>query len=549
MTVKKMLVSLARVLFVALCFLQRGADGSETHKHMFTSYANLLKLYYMEEESLSNVDLFLREELQQHKDEASVDAAHNLSSVRKFVEEAKKTHREVGSEVKDYLSHPVNVFHLAQRLHYGWKNTIQLIKNSKACREWHMPYVVSRLSNIEANLPSDEDMSSVAYNLFTIQYTQRIPTSHILQGRVGPHASRVPISPQEQFRIVKLAVEEDDYYYAAQWLKHLSKSPQLKDMKREEDGFNASNVFGLLASAYFRIKMTPEALKATEELLKKEPENPVARANKAFFQERLDKDKGDKPARALRYRKDDSYRRNYETLCRGTNIKLRRLKCRLLPTWPMSRISFYKVEVLKRKPPIIAIHDVISRADAALIANISDTEFEKASMDSEEGFRTPSFTLVLSKVLPADKKRKTKERHEKYMAVLDKIRTRFQVLPFMATQPYAAGESEARNFGHQGFYLKPAPDFEIQTMGGHTGTAMMFLNDVEMGGEIVFPSANTRVEPQVGTVVYYYPSMKRFHTVCPVAYGTEWLLVRSFFEKRAPHWCRPHEDPQLFGGY
>ncbi|KAL8587706.1 hypothetical protein ACOMHN_020924 [Nucella lapillus] len=538
---------LAFVLFVALCLLQGGVECRDVDKHMFTSYANLLKLYFMEEEGLSNVDLYLREELLQHQDEASVDDAHNLSSVRKLVEEAKKTHLEVGSEVKEYLSHPINAFHLAQRLHYGWREAIQLIKNSKACREWHLPQVVARLSNIEENLPSSEDMSAVAYNLFTIQYTQKVPTSHLLKGLLGQHASRAPISPQEQFRIVKLAVEEDEYYYAVQWLKHLSKSPHLKDMRREEDGFNATNVLGMLASAYFRLKMTPEALKATEELLKKDPENTLARSNKAFFQERVtrDKEKGDQPARVARYSNDDSYRKNFETLCRGTKLKLRRLKCRLEPTWPMSKISFYKVEVLKRKPPIIAIHDVISRADATLIANVSDKEFEKAAMDTEEGFKTPAFTLVLSRVKPADKKRKTKLLHEKYMDTLSKISDRLSVLPHMALKPFSAGEFEARNFGHQGFYLKPKSDFEVYTIGGHTGTAMMFLNDVKMGGEIVFPSAKTRVEPRVGTVVYYYPSMKRFHTVCPVAYGTEWLLVRSFFERRAYSWCRSHEDPDL----
>ena len=120
-----------------------------------------------------------------------------------------------------------------------------------------MPHVMSRLSNIEDNLPSPDDLTSVAYNLLTIQHTQGIRTKDLLEGRVGGHASLAPVSPEEQFRVARLAVDEDDYYYAAQWLKRLSKSGRLKDMRREEHGFNATNVLGMLASAYFRVSTKP----------------------------------------------------------------------------------------------------------------------------------------------------------------------------------------------------------------------------------------------------------------------------------------------------
>ena len=116
-----------------------------------------------------------------------------------------------------------------------------------------MPHVISRLSNIEDNLPTDDDLTSVAYNLLTIQHTQGIRTKDFLEGRVGGHVSLAPITPEEQFRVAKLAVDEDDYYYAAQWLKYLSRSGRLKDLRREEHGFNATNVLGMLASAYFRV--------------------------------------------------------------------------------------------------------------------------------------------------------------------------------------------------------------------------------------------------------------------------------------------------------
>lgn len=68
------------VVFTSCSQWTRAADHD---KHMFTSYANLLKLFYMEEESLSNVDVFLREELAKHGDQDSADAAHNLTSIHR----------------------------------------------------------------------------------------------------------------------------------------------------------------------------------------------------------------------------------------------------------------------------------------------------------------------------------------------------------------------------------------------------------------------------------------------------------------------------------
>lgn len=523
----------------------------DQQKHLFTTYPNLLKLYYMEEECLSNVDVFLREELAEHGnlEDAGIAHRHNLTTVRKLVETAKNTRKEVGSKTKEYLSHPVNVFHLVKRLHDGWRDAIELIRQSKPCREWHMPQLISRLANLEANLPTDEDLHSVVSNLLTIQHTQAISTKQLVEGKVAGYNSVVPISPHQQFSIARSAVDDDDYYYAAQWLKHLSRYEGLKRLTKAEDGFNATNVLGMLASAYYRINLLPEALKAIEDLLQKDPENMVGRNNRVFYEDRLSRSEkgGDKAAFILPKTRyvglEDSYRRKYESLCRGTKIKPKRLACRMEPTWPGSRVSFYKMEMLNRKPPIVAYHDVISRKDAEQVIEIAEDEYEKDAMDSDEGYKTPEFTLVLSQV--AQRRKMSLPASVNFQRMLVRIKKRLTTLPHAAMPPYILGESEVRNYGHQGFYFKPPPNFEVHTSGAHTATAMVFLNDVDLGGEIVFPGANTRVFAQLGTVVIYFPSMKKFHAICPVAYGTEWLLIHSFFEKRAPTWCRLHEDPDL----
>lgn len=120
-------------------------------------------------------------------------------------------------------------------------------------RAGNIPHILARLANIEDNLPTEEDFESVAYSLLLIQHTQGLRTADLLAGRIGDHLAADRISLQDQFQVAKMAVDRDDYYYAAQWLKNMETSGRLAQLRKDEHGFNATNVLGMLASAYFRV--------------------------------------------------------------------------------------------------------------------------------------------------------------------------------------------------------------------------------------------------------------------------------------------------------
>lgn len=120
-------------------------------------------------------------------------------------------------------------------------------------RAGNIPHILARLANIEDNLPTEEDFESVAYSLLLIQHTQGLRTADLLAGRIGGHLAADRISLQDQFQVAKMAVDRDDYYYAAQWLKNMETSGRLAQLRKDEHGFNATNVLGMLASAYFRV--------------------------------------------------------------------------------------------------------------------------------------------------------------------------------------------------------------------------------------------------------------------------------------------------------
>ena len=41
-------------------------------------------------------------------------------SICSYLKEAKEIHDQIGNEVDEYVSHPINAFHLSKRLHLRW---------------------------------------------------------------------------------------------------------------------------------------------------------------------------------------------------------------------------------------------------------------------------------------------------------------------------------------------------------------------------------------------------------------------------------------------
>ena len=79
--ISKMVLIMFSLLFSINCV--NNAEFRQS-KHYLSSYTNLLRLYYMEEEAISNADVFLREEFLEHGSVDSVDTAHrNTSTVYK----------------------------------------------------------------------------------------------------------------------------------------------------------------------------------------------------------------------------------------------------------------------------------------------------------------------------------------------------------------------------------------------------------------------------------------------------------------------------------
>lgn len=81
-------------------------------------------------------------------------------------------------------------------------------------------------------------------------------------------------------------------------------------------------------------------------------------------------------------------------------------------------------------------------------------------------------------------------------------------------------------------------DEMMKTGGQRTWTAMVFLNEVEGGGETNFPHASVKVTPRRGNLLAWnnmdligQPNSHALHQGCPVSAGTKYIITKWFRER------------------
>lgn len=104
-------------------------------------------------------------------------------------------------------------------------------------------------------------------------------------------------------------------------------------------------------------------------------------------------------------------------------------------------------------------------------------------------------------------------------------------------QRYAVGQQFKPH--HDFFYKTEAYWEEMDRTGGQrTWTAMIFLNEVEAGGQTHFPNANVRVTPRSGNLLvwnnldeYGEPNTFSLHTGMPVEAGVKYVITKWYRER------------------
>lgn len=104
----------------------------------------------------------------------------------------------------------------------------------------------------------------------------------------------------------------------------------------------------------------------------------------------------------------------------------------------------------------------------------------------------------------------------------------------MQAQKYETGQYYKE---HWDFFAPTTKEYKVycEWMGQRTWTAMVYLNDVEEGGETYFKHLKLRVKPKQGTLIAWnnlykngIPNLKTMHEACPPISGEKYVITKWF---------------------
>ena len=126
-------------------------------------------------------------------------------------------------------------------------------------------------------------------------------------------------------------------------------------------------------------------------------------------------------------------------------------------------------------------------------------------------------------------------RNSKFFSYIDrKITAAVQLHPFsgegMVGQKYEIGEFYIR---HPDYFLEKDIETYCTWMGQRTWTTMLYLNDVEEGGETQFPNLNIKMKPKEGTLIAWNnlyidgtSNPNTLHEALPPKSGKKYIITK-----------------------
>jgi prolyl 4-hydroxylase len=119
-----------------------------------------------------------------------------------------------------------------------------------------------------------------------------------------------------------------------------------------------------------------------------------------------------------------------------------------------------------------------------------------------------------------------------------------KIVTFMQLNPFLGEAMQAQKYNpgqyykeHCDYFFPLTKEYKTYTewMGQRTWTFMLYLNDVEEGGETYFKHLKLKIKPKVGTAVFWnnlykngIPNPKTMHEACPPVSGDKYVITKWF---------------------
>lgn len=197
-----------------------------------------------------------------------------------------------------------------------------------------------------------------------------------------------------------------------------------------------------------------------------------------------------------------------------------------------------KLAVVVRSPEIVLVNEFLTSDECDQMIALTNTtqSFPSETIDQEIN-RVTNYRKSLNYV------------PDQSLEIVDRINNRLHL--FLNFN----GNAESLNITQYniGDYYKPHTDLlrpgtepdnpvykEFNALGQRTVSVLIYLNDVEDGGETEFPFLGYKVYPRKGSALMFYNVDKKFlendstmHTGCEVRKGTKYIALKMFRQGKA----------------
>tara|TARA_B100001250_G_C19674088_1_gene732835 strand:- start:69 stop:866 length:798 start_codon:yes stop_codon:yes gene_type:complete len=202
-------------------------------------------------------------------------------------------------------------------------------------------------------------------------------------------------------------------------------------------------------------------------------------------------------------------------------------------------LNFYKTKISPNatqiKFPFTQIYifkDFLRRSYCNELISIADEIANKSSVSNSKGgvkyddYRTSStadMDCTQNKIVPY-----LDDKIASALNISSSLGESLQIQKYLPGQYYKE---------HADYYSWFTPEHKIYTewMGQRTWTCMVYLNDVEQGGETIFKHLNLKIKPQRGMAVLWnnlwpigIPNYKTMHEALPPISGNKYVITKWF---------------------
>lgn len=193
-----------------------------------------------------------------------------------------------------------------------------------------------------------------------------------------------------------------------------------------------------------------------------------------------------------------------------------------------------EIKVLSRveKPFILHLDNVLSEEECDMLIDLSRDRLQPSkvvdSVTGEERLATGRTSKGMYYTIKENEFiTKLEQRFEELTTYPIENGEGIQVLNYLIGEEYKA---------HFDYF--PTNKVDHARGGQRVGTLLIYLNDVEDGGETVFPKAGVSIVPKKGSAVYFHYTNSQqqvdrmsVHSSIPVAKGEKWVATKWIREK------------------